>query len=138
MADNPNDQNQAEDDPLSLHYGSAQPGEGVLLTPAQQAAAGRQAEPKTVKMDVLRDGSFQGETYHAGDSVDVPEEYVETLGLSGFAVRGDRVERAQKARDAVKARADAQAAQAAKRKGTRTTAVGPLTTQDMPNAPRQE
>lgn len=123
------------DDPLSLHYGSAQPGEGVLLTPAQKAAAGPQPEPTMVTMDVLRDGSYAGEYRHAGDSVDVPEDTVETLTLSGFAARADRAARSQQARDAKQARVDAQQDLAAKRKGgPKSTAVAPLTTHDMPGA----
>src|SRR3954465_4705230 len=78
------------DDPLSLHYGSSQPGEGVLLTPSQKAALGPQSEPQTVQMDVLRDGSFQGEYRHTGDTIDVPVDLVETLTLAGFAARTDR------------------------------------------------
>lgn len=95
------------DDPLSLHYGSAQPGQGVLLTPAQKAASGASDKPNTVTMDILRDGSFNGESYRAGDTADVPHDYVETLTLSGFAARGDRVQRSQQAQANEKARADA-------------------------------
>ncbi len=90
------------DDPLSLLYGSSQPGEGVLLTPSQKAAQGPQAEAKTVKMDVLQDRSYNGVSYKTGDTVDVPEEYVEALTLSGFGARADRVELAKAVRESSK------------------------------------
>jgi hypothetical protein len=72
----------------------------LQMTPSQKAAAGPQPDIATVSMDVLRDGSYGGEYRHAGDTVDVPEDHVETLALSGFAARADRVERAQDAREA--------------------------------------
>lgn len=122
------------DDPLSLHYGSAQPGQGVLLTPSQRAAAGPQAEPRTVTMDVLRDGSFNGETYRVGDTAEVPEDLVETLTLSGFGARADRVQRAQQTREAATARTEAARNLGAGRRGNRTTAVAPLSTNDVAGA----
>jgi len=135
MADHdPNHPAQADDDTNPLHYGSAQPGRGVVLTPAQKAAAGPQPEPKTVTMDVLRDGSYAGEYYHAGETVEVDEALVETLTLAGFAARGDRVEVAQQARDTADRRAAAAQAQAPKRRGGRPTGVSPLTTHDVPGA----
>jgi hypothetical protein len=121
----------------SLRAGTFIPGEGYQATAAQQAAAGPLAEPKTISMDVLRDGSFNGETHHTGDTIDVPEAYVEALTLSGFAARADRVDQAQQARDAkAKEAADAQAAaeQKAAAKGKRSTAVKPLGTADVPGA----
>lgn len=113
-------------DPKSLLYGSAQPGEPVLLTPAQKAAMGADAnaEPQTVKMDVLRDGSYGGTYHHAGDSVDVPEEHIETLTLSGFAVRADRADQAQQDRDF-----QDQVRQAGRKSG-KSTAVKPMGTAD--------
>jgi len=106
-------------------------------TAAQKAAAGPQPEAKTVAMEALRDGSFNGESYHTGDPIDVPEAYVEVLTLSGFAARADRAELAQQARDAAaKDAADAEAAaqQKAAAKGKRSTAVKPLTTADVHGA----
>lgn len=126
-------------DPKSLLYGSAQPGEPVLLTPAQKAALGPagNAEPRTVKMDVLRDGSYSGTYHHAGDSIDVNEDMADTLTLAGFAVRGDRAEQAQQDRDFHN-----QVRQAGRRSG-KSTAVKPMGTgdanqqgqQDQPNPP---
>lgn len=124
----------------SIKAGSHQPGEGLVQTPAQKAAAGPQPEPTTVKMDVLRDGSFMGEYYHVGETIDaVPEEHVETLTLSGFAARADRAELAQQARDQhAKDQADAEQAatnKTASREARRTanaTAVKPMDTQDVP------
>jgi hypothetical protein len=122
----------------SLRAGTYIPGEGYQATPAQKAAAGPQPEPQTVAMDVLRDGSFAGETHHAGDTIDVPEHYVEALSLSGFAARADRVETAQAARDARAQDAEAAKADAEKKaaaKGAkRSTAVKPLGTADVPGA----
>lgn len=121
-------------DPQSLRYGSAQPGEPVLLTPAQKAAQGPTTEPKTVQMDVLRDGSFGGDYYHAGETVPVPEDLVDTLTLAGFAARADRVERAQTARDAEQRRVQVDRDAAAKRRGGR--AIAPMGTRAEP--PKQE
>lgn len=121
---------EAEDLTSPIEYGSAQPGQPVKLTPAQQAlAGGPAAEPKTVAMDVLRDGSFNGAYHHAGDSIDVDEQYAETLTLSGFAARKDRVEEAQKARDL-----DAKRKAAKEKGGRRSTAVAPLGTGDLSGA----
>lgn len=133
MADTKSDQLTGK---ASIYAGTHLDGE-LQMTPAQKAAAGPQPEPKTVTMEALRDGSFNGASYHAGDSVDVPEAYVEALTLSGFAARADRAEVAQQARDAAaKDQADAEKAAAEKaagRKG-RSTAVKPLTTHDVPGA----
>ena len=74
MADETKDNNQTTDD--LTPYDTLTAGtyvDGVLhQTPAQKAAAGPQAEPKTVKMGILRDGSFNGTYYHAGESAEVP------------------------------------------------------------------
>lgn len=124
----------------SIEAGTHLPGEGLQMTPSQKAAAGPQAEVETVSMEVLRDGSYGGEYRHVGDSVDVPESDVESLTLSGFAARADRVERAQRARDE-KAQEQAEAEKkAASRKSGRSTAVAPMGTADMPGGgqPRQE
>lgn len=123
----------------SILAGTHVPGEGYQATPAQKAAAGPQPEPKTVTMDVLRDGSFQGEYYHVGDTVDVPEAHLEALTLSGFAARSDRAALAQQARDDAakdKADADQKAADkaAARNRTGRSTAVAPLGTRDLPGA----
>jgi hypothetical protein len=119
-------------DPKSLLYGSAQPGEPVLLTPAQKAALGpgADAEPRTVKMDVVRDGSYGGSYHHAGDSVDVPEDQAETLTLAGFAVRADRVEQAQQDREF-----HDQVRQAGRKAG-KSTAVKPIGTRDANEQPQ--
>lgn len=110
----------------SVRAGSYIDGE-LQKTPSQRAAEGPQAERTTVKMDVLRDGSFAGGYRHTGETIDVPDDHVEVLELSGFAARADRVERAQRARDEqAKDRADEEAA-AAKRNPSRT-AVQPLGT----------
>ena len=61
--------------------------------PAQDAAA-----PAAVKMDVLRSGSYNGTTYHAGDTFDADEAHVDVLHQSGFAARADRVQAGQAAR----------------------------------------
>lgn len=120
----------------SIYAGTHIDGE-LQKTPAQKAAEGPQPEKKTVQMEALRDGYFNGESYHTGDSVDVPEAHVEALTLSGFAARSDRAELAQQSRDAkAKDQADADAA-AEKRsasRGRRSTAVKPLTTHDVPGA----
>lgn len=130
MADTKSDQLTGK---ASIHAGTYIGGE-LQMTPSQKAAAGPQPEPKTVAMEVLRDGSFAGETHHAGDPIDVPEQYVEALTLSGFAARADRVSAAQEARDA-KAKDDADAAAAAEKKSAKkSTAVKPLTTHDVPGA----
>lgn len=111
----------------------------LKMTPAQKAAAAAhpQAEPKTVTMDILRDGSFNGEYYHTGETADVPEQHVEALTLSGFAARADRAELAQKARDASAKDAADEAAAVEKKaaaRGKKSTAVAPLTTADVPGA----
>lgn len=111
-------------------------------TPSQKAAAGNQPAPKTVKLDVLRDGYFMGEYYHVGEVAEVPEEHVEHLTLSGFGARADRAELAQQARDvAAKDKADADqraadkaTARDARRAAAKSTAVAPLTTHDVPGA----
>lgn len=118
----------------SIRAGSYQPGEGLQMTPSQKAAAGKQPEPKTVAMDILRDGSFRGEYYHVGDVADVPEEYIEHLTLSGFAARADRAEVAAKAREQAAADVAADEKKAAERGGRRSTAAKPLTTHDAPGA----
>lgn len=126
MADTKSDQLTGK---ASIYAGTHVGGE-LQMTPAQKAAAGPQPTPTTVSMEVLRDGSFNGESYHVGDVADVPEAYVEALTLSGFAARADRAEQAQQARDAAEkeqADADAKAAQ----RGKRSTAVKPLSTSDM-------
>jgi hypothetical protein len=124
----------------ALRAGTFIPGEGYQATPSQQAAAGPQPDPKTVQMDVLRDGSFNGDYYHTGDTATVPEEHVEALTLSGFAARSDRVEQAQQARDAKAKDAEADKAAADKRAASRKrgTAVQPLGTADVPGAAPQE
>lgn len=55
--------------------------------------------PPTITMEVLRDGTFDGVSYHAGDTVDVDPAVVETLVLAGFAAPADRVARAHQARE---------------------------------------
>lgn len=121
----------------SIYAGTHIDGE-LQMTPAQKAMAGPQPEKKTVAMEALRDGYFNGESYQTGDTVDVPETHVEALTLSGFAARSDRAEVAQQARDAkAKDAADATAAaekKAADRSARRSTAVKPLTTRDVPGA----
>lgn len=124
----------------SIEAGSFIPGEGLQQTPAQKAAAGPRPEPKRVAMEVLRDGSFGGEYYHAGETLDAPEDQAETLTLAGFAARADRVQRAQEARDA-RERDAADAKAVAEKKGARrSTAVRPMGTQDVPGAepPKKE
>lgn len=136
MADTKSDQLTGK---ASINAGTHIGGE-LQMTPAQKAAAGPQPEAKTVSMEVLRDGSFNGEYYHVGDTADVPEQHVEALTLSGFAARADRAEVAQQARDAAaKEQADADAKAAAKGKRS-TTAVKPLSTSDIPvtEQPKQE
>lgn len=119
----------------SIQAGTYVGGE-LQQTPSQKAAAGKQPELKTVTMDILRDGSYDGEYRHTGDTIDVPEDTVETLTLAGFAARADRAELAQQARDdAEKDRADAEQAaadKAAARKSGKSTAVKPMTTHDVP------
>lgn len=116
----------------------------LQMTPSQKAMAGNQPAPKTVSMDVLRDGSYAGEYHHVGGTVDVPEDHVDTLTLSGFAARADRAEVAQQARDAAerdRTAAETKAAdKAAARTARRSTAVKPLTTHDVPGVepPKQE
>lgn len=133
MTDHDPNPQTAADDTNPLHYGSTQHGK-LVQTPAQKAAAGPQPEPKTVAMDILRDGSYDGVYHHVGDTIDVPDDHVETLTLSGFAARADRAEVAQQARDTAARRAEADRAAAAKRGGKRSTAVAPLTTHAIPGA----
>lgn len=114
----------------SIRAGSYQPGEGLIKTPGQKAAEGQQPEPTTVSMEVLRDGSYGGEYRHAGDTIDVPEDTVETLTLAGFAARADRVETAQQARDDAARESDADKV----RQAGRSTAVAPMSTHDTPGA----
>lgn len=101
----------------SIRAGSFQNGE-MQYTPAQKAAMGDTPKAETVSMDVLRDGSFGGEYRHAGATIDVPQDQVETLTNAGFAARTDRVELAQQTREA----------NAAEPEPNRSTAVSPMGT----------
>lgn len=76
-------------------------------------SGGAPAGPKTVKMEAIKDGSYDGFPFHVGDTIEVEEQYVESVQALGMAVRADRVDVADKER---KAREDAKKATAAERK----------------------
>lgn len=48
-------------------------------------------KPKKVKVEALKYHTNAGEAYDVGDTYDVDESAVESLGTMGFAVRVDRV-----------------------------------------------
>lgn len=120
----------------SIKYGSAEPGQPVKLTPAQEAAAGIKPgdQPKRVQMEALKAHSYDGEQMQVGTVYDADEQYVDALVMSGNAARADRVAEAQRVETARAARAAAPP----KASRIRSTAVKPMATTDLPNAQPKE
>jgi hypothetical protein len=62
-------------------------------------------KPKTVTVEAIRAHSYQGESYDVGDTYEIDEAFVASVGAQGMAVRADRVAHAkQQAKDAETAR----------------------------------